>query len=506
MTKASEELASLAERLEALAPEITEVADSAPSYDGQFGPKVRSLAAEGESHLGALSDHADALSTMLQVKAEEFAAADLQSESGFAGLQQSLRDWLQQAAALGPLAQFASLIGLDNLTARPASEEKEDGEPPWWAPALVWLTEGWYRAVIGAKGIAGIADITMDRAVEGGENLLNLIAITQYQQAQAQAMSAMYVADYLMRVQEPGFPADGPITPGFEEMAKTRPNGEPVSLVGSELAAIFATREVNVSFVGSGGSAPWAGRITVDEDYIDPQKMAEPFATGLVAHELTHLLQRELPDPYYWPPGTLDLEQPRRHIIGDSTNYMEVLSYIAGEAVEYDLLMEKDATGSLSLAEEVRVQTIENDLATFTGPDAPNATRYVVFTYNQNPIYRGSYVLELGLSDHRIPDGDWDHWFMQMGFSAEAVEHIRKIADEGTGLYVGEDLLDPDTGLKVDPRIGKGGLPTFTPTPSPTSTPSSTPSVGSIPSPSPTPQPPASSGAMNSVSGKPEPE
>jgi hypothetical protein len=184
---------------------------------------------------------------------------------------------------------------------------------------------------------------------------------------------------------------------------------------------------------------------------------------------------------------------------------MEVLSYIVGETVEYDLLME-NGPSSLTAAELRVVEDIENDLATFTGPDAPNATRYVVFTYNQNSIYRGNYSLELGLSDHRIPDGGWDHWLMQVGFSEEAVEHIREIADEGTGRYVGEDLLDPETGLKVDPGVRRRDLPTITQTPSPTSTLSSTLSAGSIPSPSPTPQPPPSSGAASSVSGKPEPE
>jgi hypothetical protein len=144
-----------------------------PSHDGQFAPRVKSLANKAQAQISVLADRLAALSDLLLINSEEFEAADLQTQS----------------ASLRPLAAFADFIGLGR---------KID-------PAL-----------------------------------------------------AEYLVDYIFLVQEPGLPSDGPITPGLLAMLKADSNGKAASLIGSEPAARFSSREDNVSFAGSGGAAALA--------------------------------------------------------------------------------------------------------------------------------------------------------------------------------------------------------------------------------------------------------
>lgn len=76
---------------------------------------------------------------------------------------------------------------------------------------------------------------------------------------------AEYLVDYIFLVQEPGVPPDGPITAGLLAMLKADSNGKAASLFGSEPAAMFSSREDNVSFAGSGGAAPSAGAAALAE-------------------------------------------------------------------------------------------------------------------------------------------------------------------------------------------------------------------------------------------------
>jgi len=334
--------------------------------------------------------------------------------------------------------------------------------------------------VAGTQAIAGLSEWLLQRAGEGGRNLIQLIGITQYMQARSDAAIAEYFQDYIMLVQAPGLPADGPITAGFLNMSRTDSSGEPISLVGYELAALVAQRTVNVSFIDIGGGAsPWKGRIVIDDLYLAPDEMETPFGSGLLAHELTHDLHRELNDPVYFPSGGPRLSHPARGVVGDSTNYMEVMAYIVGETVEYDLLSEKEQTIGLVPFEQVRMRAIENDLATFTDPDAWNATRYVVKSHPGAAVYERNYVVELGVGDHRIPQGSWDRWLMEIGLSGDAVDHIRSIAARGTAEYIDPAMIDAKSGAYITPTPTSvvSPTPSATPTPPATPTPTATPAA-----------------------------
>ena len=489
LSEASEKLHEAANHARGLGHEVALAAASAPSYDGQFAPQVESMAAEIETRMSAISDRLSALSAALAVKANEFEAADLQSQQGVAGLQFRFQDWLKQAASLRPLAAFAEWVGLYGSPSR-SGPEVEDGGPPWYAPALEWLADGWNRAVIGSQSIVGFTAVLLSRAGEGAQNLVNLIGITQYMQARNDAALATYLHEYIFLVQPPGLPAAGPITGGLLNMARLDSNGDPISPVGLELSAMISQRSVNVSFIDIGGGAsPWVGRIIIDDLYLDPGEMETPFGSGLIAHELTHNLHRELADPKFFPGGGFGLSEPSRAVVGDSTNYMEVLAYTVGETVEYDLLKEKEATVGLLPFEQVRVHAIEDNLATFTDPDAWNATRYVVSTHRGAVVYERNYVVELAVDDHRIPDGGWDLWLTKIGFSSDAVDHIRDIASQGTPQYIDQGLIDPNTGAYVTATPSPTASPTQTYTTTPTATPTHTATPFPSPTPTPTPTP-----------------
>src|SRR3990172_7259819 len=142
--------------------------------------------------------------------------------------------------------------------------------------------------------------------------------------------------------QQPGLPGNGAAAPALQAMAETGPSGEPISLAGSELARLVAPLTIRVAFLPTSGSGatPWRNWLVLDTSYRGPGQASLPARVGLVAHELTHVLQRELGDPQLWPDGTLR-PSPTRRWLGDSTNYMEVLAYLIGVSVELDLLMAK---------------------------------------------------------------------------------------------------------------------------------------------------------------------
>ena len=189
-----------------------------------------------------------------------------------------------------------------------------------------------------------------------------------------------------LHTQRPGLPANGPVTPALQAMAKTGPSGEPVSLAGSELARLVAPLTIRVAFLPTSGSGatPWRNWLVLDTSYRGPGQASSPVRVGLVAHELTHVLQRELGDPHFWPDGTLR-PSPTRRWLGDSTNYMEVLAYLIGVSVELDLLKAK----GMQVA-----QRLVDDLATFAAEDAANAARYVAKRFPRNATYRKNERVE----------------------------------------------------------------------------------------------------------------
>ena len=257
-----------------------------------------------------------------------------------------------------------------------------------------------------------------------------------------------------MQIQRPGVPENGPITPSLIAMAiqnsgrslhpgdkVTRIGESSISPVGAGLAKLFAQRSIRVMFLNTGGDGvtPWRGLIILDAGYRGEGQTRSPDSIARVAHELTHLLQRELNQPYYWPGGGLHLS-PSRRWLGDSTNYMEVLSYLVGWTVEYDLITFQNMSADLSPAEsagnEKMLETIRDRLATLSGPDPRNACRLVLKLFPDNPVYRQNFDLENRTSDGRIPQGSWHQWLRQLGFSRQAVDHIMIIASQGQEEWV----------------------------------------------------------------------
>jgi hypothetical protein len=191
------------------------------------------------------------------------------------------------------------------------------------------------------------------------------------------------------------------------------------------------------------GITPWRGLIVLDSDYKGEGQAASPAKIGLVAHELTHLLQRDLRNPNYWPSGRLRPSLSRLWV-GDSTNYMEVIAYLVGWTVEHDLIAWRAASSDLSDTRRAQAQgtvkSLRDRLATLSGPDTRNACRLVLKTFPDNGIYRKNYARESRIPDGRIPPGPWHQWLRQLGFSRQSVDHIMILATQG---QVG--LIDPAT-------------------------------------------------------------
>ena len=267
-------------------------------------------------------------------------------------------------------------------------------------------------------------------------------------------MKAILKKGISMQIQRPGVPENGPITPSLNAMAiqnsgrslqpgdkVTRLGERSISPVGADLVNLFAQRSIRVMFLNTGGDGvtPWRGLIILDAGYRGEGQTRSHDSIARVAHELTHLLQRELNQPYYWPGGGL-LPSPSRRWLGDSTNYMEVLSYLVGWTVEYDLIAFQNISADLSSAEskgnEKMLETIRDRLATLSGLDPRNACRLVLKLFPNNPIYRQNFELENRTSDGRIPPGSWHQWLRQMGFSRQAVDHIMIIASQGQEEWV----------------------------------------------------------------------
>ncbi|MGH2621398.1 MAG: hypothetical protein ACRDHG_12630 [Anaerolineales bacterium] len=226
-----------------------------------------------------------------------------------------------------------------------------------------------------------------------------------------------------LHTQRPGRPAGGPLTPALQAMAEASPGGEPISPAGSELARLVEPLTIRAAFLPTAGSGatPWRAWLVLDTSYRGPGQASSPARVGLVAHELTHVLQRELGDPEFWPAGTLRPSRTRRWL-GDSTNYMEALAYIVGTSVELDLLQAVGASAP---------QRLLDRLATLTGEDTSNATRYIVKSFTNNSVYRQNHRVEARFSQGRIPSGGWAHWLGQLGFARISLDHVRAQAAGG---------------------------------------------------------------------------
>jgi len=217
-------------------------------------------------------------------------------------------------------------------------------------------------------------------------------------------------------------------------MSVLRSSGEPASPGGHDVARLIQAFKVRVAFLPTRGSGatPWRRLVVLDTSYRKEGQARSATRVALVAHELVHVLQRELGDPEFWPSGGLRPSLSRRWI-GDSTNYMEVVAYIVGASVEIDLLPENQGAW---------IRRLSDWLATVAGEDASNATRAVVKRYRNNSIYRQNYRVESRVPGLRIPTEHWGHWLGVLGFEANTIEHIRQLSVDGTAKVIGKDELE----------------------------------------------------------------
>ena len=86
-------------------------------------------------------------------------------------------------------------------------------------------------------------------------------------------------------------------------MSVRRSSGEPASPAGHDVARLIQAFKVRVAFLPTRGSGatPWRRLIVLDTSYRDQGQAESPTRVALVAHELVHVLQRELDDPEFWP-------------------------------------------------------------------------------------------------------------------------------------------------------------------------------------------------------------
>ncbi len=258
-----------------------------------------------------------------------------------------------------------------------------------------------------------------------------------------------------LRLQAVGLPENGPITPSLVAMSALDGAGQPISPVGGDVKRLMEARKVWVFFVHTAGSGatPWRGQIVLDIDYMGEGQIAGPAHIALVAHELTHVFQRDLKDSHYWPAGRLRIAKSIR-ILGDSTNYMEVLAYIVGWTVEHDLLAHEVASPDLSAHAKAqrrnRMAKLADRIATLTSPDAHNATRFVLKMHPDMEVYRQNYRVEKTFPDGRIPEGGWDLWLQRIGITLEAIARIQSIAETGELVTVPVEEADQLAGLRED--------------------------------------------------------
>ena len=240
------------------------------------------------------------------------------------------------------------------------------------------------------------------------------------------------IANIHLATQRPG--EVGPLTPSLEAMRALRSSGEPVSPAGSDVARLIQAIVVRVVYLPTRGSGatPWRRMIVLDTSYRDAGQSQSPARIALVAHEMLHVLQRELRDPEFWPSGGFRPSLTRRWI-GDSTNYMEVLAYIVGTSIEIDLLPEQEGG---------KARQLSDWLATMAGEDALNATRAVVKRYKNNSIYRQNYRVEARTPGHRMPSQQWTHWLGVIGLEDQTIEHIRNLATVGQPKVIAKDELE----------------------------------------------------------------
>ena len=355
----------LGERHRSLAKQVEAGAESAPSYDGQFGNHVQSMGSEIFAQAGATAAKLSLLSEALLIKADEFEAAELETESGLAGLFAQFRSWLD---SLGR-PQGAQPTSLWAFLAPEFEWLFKDGGPadegePWYTPLAIELSKAWnwyhrnvnqpiYDSLETWRGIREngnkIAlyylaqiwfayDKTVNQPIyESAEtwrgNLDNARTVVLYSLARAwfgydkainePIYGAVDAVKNLHTVQGPGADPDGPITGYLTAFSSVDAAGNSISPVAADVTKLIEGRQdaVTITFVDfHAGVVPLQGYVILPPSFADGGQVNAPGNVGLVAHELTHVLERDLNDPGYWPNGLAPHAAGFPYFIGDSTN------------------------------------------------------------------------------------------------------------------------------------------------------------------------------------------
>lgn len=184
----SQRLAELAQELQELGSQTTEIAQTAPSHDGQFRPAIESLAAEAEALIRAQAQKIAASAEDLGSTAEAFDAADAESLRALGVLAHKSGEWRQRALmSLSRLFDEGSFLWNAIFRVPGRTEallnsrrggggggssfggEGDEWAPPWWAPIIIGAAKTW-EAVF-EPGLQFVRRVTDLERIPGEEEL-----------------------------------------------------------------------------------------------------------------------------------------------------------------------------------------------------------------------------------------------------------------------------------------------------------------------------------------------
>jgi hypothetical protein len=140
----ADELQKISAEVEDVGIQVQTAASRAPSYEGQFGPKVHSLGSEAMVRSRKLSQDLSALANLLRNKGQDFESADLVGAEGLTGILAKFETWLSPDRLLAldefPIDLVTGIVILGTLL-RPrgggSPDEEPEWEPPKWAPLAI---------------------------------------------------------------------------------------------------------------------------------------------------------------------------------------------------------------------------------------------------------------------------------------------------------------------------------------------------------------------------------
>jgi hypothetical protein len=203
----ADELQKISAEVEDVGNQVQATANRAPSYEGQFGPKVQALGVEAMARSQKVAQNLSALAEELQTKGEAFEAADLAGVLGLDAILAWFEAWLSSDRLLAldefPIEYVARTLILGTLL-RPyggeSPDEESDWEPPKWAPLMVGISEGWDRATTSAQQLGFLGLYSLHRATQAADEIINF--------AKASPSLAIDAAWY-------GFPTSGGLPTGL---------------------------------------------------------------------------------------------------------------------------------------------------------------------------------------------------------------------------------------------------------------------------------------------------